>query len=231
MNWRGRPLASHEVIVNTIAATTTRTGLAVHAELDISPYTTGLTISDRHMASLPITRHDWHGDGNYTLHPVIADTADDTADDPDDSGQADLPNRVWLHHPALTGLDPDRWDELIDRLGMARSAQREVALHQRRGGARRTAAGTGRKAVLTLADRAAITVLYQRFSPPQRTLAALFGITQQSTHNTIRLTRPLLAAIGYTPQPTGIRLATPADLIQHAIEVGATTPDKPDHAC
>ena len=38
MNWRGKPLTSHEVIVNTIAATTTRTGLKVHAELDTGSY-------------------------------------------------------------------------------------------------------------------------------------------------------------------------------------------------
>ena len=69
MNWRGRPLTSHEVIVNSIAATTTRTGLRVHAELDTGTYPTGVTISDEQMAALPLTRHDWHGDWNYTLHP------------------------------------------------------------------------------------------------------------------------------------------------------------------
>ena len=69
MNWRGRPLTSHEVIVQTIAATTTRTGLRVHAELDTSAYDTGVKISDRQMDALPLTRHDWHGDWNYTLRP------------------------------------------------------------------------------------------------------------------------------------------------------------------
>jgi hypothetical protein len=52
MNWRGRPLTSHEVIVQTIAATTTRTGLSVHAELDTSAYPTGLTIPDSTMKAL-----------------------------------------------------------------------------------------------------------------------------------------------------------------------------------
>jgi Rhodopirellula transposase DDE domain len=69
MNWRGRPLTSHEVIVNTIAATTTRTGLRVHAELDTGHYATGTTVTDARMAQLPITRHDWHGDWNYTFRP------------------------------------------------------------------------------------------------------------------------------------------------------------------
>jgi Rhodopirellula transposase DDE domain len=53
MNWRGRPLTSHEVIVQTIAATTTTTGLRVRAELDTSAYDTGTKISDRQMEALP----------------------------------------------------------------------------------------------------------------------------------------------------------------------------------
>ena len=69
MNWRGRPLTSHEVIVQTIAATTTRTGLRVRAELDTGAYDTGIKVSDRQMDALPLTRHDWHGDWNYTLRP------------------------------------------------------------------------------------------------------------------------------------------------------------------
>ena len=69
MNWRGRPLTSHEVIVNTIAATTTRTGLTVRAGLDPGSYPEGVKVSDEQMAVLPLDRHDWHGDWNYTLRP------------------------------------------------------------------------------------------------------------------------------------------------------------------
>ena len=69
MNWRGRPLTSHEVIVNSIAATTTRTGLTVHAELDTGSYPTGIEISDAQMAAVPLARHRFHGDWNYTIHP------------------------------------------------------------------------------------------------------------------------------------------------------------------
>ena len=53
MNWRGRPLTSHEIIVNSIAATTTRAGLTVHAELDTGAYPTGVTVSDGQMDALP----------------------------------------------------------------------------------------------------------------------------------------------------------------------------------
>jgi hypothetical protein len=71
MNWRGRPLTSHQVVVNTIAATitTTRAGLTVRAELDPGSYDTGVKVSDEQMARLPLDRHDWHGDWNYTLRP------------------------------------------------------------------------------------------------------------------------------------------------------------------
>jgi hypothetical protein len=76
MNWRGRPLTSHEVVVQTIAATTTRTGLTVKAMLDQNTYTTGLRITDqqmRHLLQRHISRHEFHGDWNYDVHP----TADD----------------------------------------------------------------------------------------------------------------------------------------------------------
>lgn len=74
MNWRGRPLISHEVVVQTIAATTTRTGLTVHAELDTGEYPTGIKVPDETMDALTesgaLTRHEWHPDWNYTLKPA-----------------------------------------------------------------------------------------------------------------------------------------------------------------
>ncbi|MDQ0937600.1 hypothetical protein QFZ49_007575 [Streptomyces turgidiscabies] len=70
MNWRGRPLTSHEVVVNTIAATRTRTGLRVEAELDTSAYPIGLSVSDTRMVSLPITAHpDQGGPGTTRSTP------------------------------------------------------------------------------------------------------------------------------------------------------------------
>ena len=76
VNWRGRPLTSHEVVVQTIAATTTRTGLTVKAMLDDNIYPTGLRITDRQMRELlhrHITRHEFHGDWNYDVHPASDD--------------------------------------------------------------------------------------------------------------------------------------------------------------
>jgi hypothetical protein len=68
-NWRGRPLVSHQVIVELIGATTTRSGLWVHAELDQGTYPKGVKVSDEELAAVPIHRHGWHGEWNYTVLP------------------------------------------------------------------------------------------------------------------------------------------------------------------
>jgi hypothetical protein len=57
MNWRGRPLVSHEVILELIAATRTRSGLRVQAELDLGRYPLGVKVSDRELAAVPLRRH------------------------------------------------------------------------------------------------------------------------------------------------------------------------------
>jgi Rhodopirellula transposase DDE domain len=68
-NWRGKPLISHEVIINLIAATTSKTGLAVKSELDSNVYPAGIKISDQQMAELRLRRDAFHGDWNYKLLP------------------------------------------------------------------------------------------------------------------------------------------------------------------
>ena len=70
-NWRGRPLTSHEVVVELIGATTTRTGLTVHAEVDTNTYPRGLKVSDAEMAAIrtQIEPDQFHREWNYTLRP------------------------------------------------------------------------------------------------------------------------------------------------------------------
>lgn len=70
MNWRGRPLTSYRTIIELISATTTETGLQIRAQRDTGYYAKGVTITDTEMDALPLTRHDWHGDWNYTLAPT-----------------------------------------------------------------------------------------------------------------------------------------------------------------
>jgi hypothetical protein len=69
MNWRGRPLISHEVIVNLIASTKTRTGLSVRAELDSANYPKGVVVSDKEFEAINIERNEFHGDWNYCIRP------------------------------------------------------------------------------------------------------------------------------------------------------------------
>jgi hypothetical protein len=71
-NWRGRPLISHEVIVQLIANTTTAAGLKIRAELDAGSYPTGLAVTDEELAALNIRRAKFHGDWNYALLPLKA---------------------------------------------------------------------------------------------------------------------------------------------------------------
>lgn len=68
-NWRGKPLVSHQTIVNLIASTTTRTGLKVKAALDTAHYETQVKITDDELARLNLKRDRFHGEWNYSLTP------------------------------------------------------------------------------------------------------------------------------------------------------------------
>ena len=68
-NWRGKPLVSHQAIINLIASTTTRTGLIVKAALDTNHYETKVKVPDEELACLNLTRDEFHGDWNYRLSP------------------------------------------------------------------------------------------------------------------------------------------------------------------
>ena len=69
MNWRGKPLVSHQVIVQLIGSTTTETGLKVCCELDANLYPKGIKVSDEEMQAINITRDNFHGEWNYTISP------------------------------------------------------------------------------------------------------------------------------------------------------------------
>ena len=223
MNWRGRPLTSHEVIVQTIAATTTRTGLRVRAELDDSTYDTGVKISDRQMDALPLTRHDWHGDWNYTLRPEAYDEDAGTSEPFDQPS----PGLAWLCRPALTGLPAAEWDALTAALMTLHDQQREASLGGKRRGhrPRLTAPGTGRRPALTLADRLLAAILHYRLALPQVAIAALFGVrpetsTSASATSASSWTRP------DTPSSPA-RTASPASMISTSSQDRQTSLSSP----
>jgi DDE family transposase/DDE superfamily endonuclease len=219
MNWRGRPLSSHEVILNTIAATTTRTGLRVHAELDNGQYATGITISDQEMEALPITSHDWHGNWNYTLRP------EPPAPTPPARPATTRGDHTHWAHPALTGMSRTDWQVLTTQLTTPYQERRDAELHIRRGRPRRKPSG-GAPPALTLSDKTLATVLRLRFRVPQHVLADLFGVAVRTISLAQQQILPLLAQHPTTITPTQTRLTTLNDLTTYATEQGITlTPD------
>jgi Rhodopirellula transposase DDE domain len=192
MNWRGRPLTSHQVIVNLIAATTTTTGLAVHAGLDTGLYPPGIKISNAQMAALPLDRHSWHGDWNYTLHPHRAPAPPPAPPRPAPADRAP----AWLTHPTLTGHTPAEWDQLQARLTRPPAATL----------ASRPSATAGTR-MLSPRDRLLATILRQRWSAHHNTLARLFGVSPSAISNAVRETTQDLAGIGHHV-PTGPIKAT-----------------------
>jgi hypothetical protein len=70
MNWRGKPLISHEVIINLIATTTTQTGLAIEAEMDHNVYPKGLRVTDEELGKVNLHKAAFHGEWNYTIQPL-----------------------------------------------------------------------------------------------------------------------------------------------------------------
>jgi hypothetical protein len=70
MNWRGKPLISHEVIVKLIASTRTKKGLLVKCGLDKNEYQKGVKVTDQEMKKIQLKRHDFHGEWNYTIVPA-----------------------------------------------------------------------------------------------------------------------------------------------------------------
>ncbi|WP_329540164.1 ISAzo13 family transposase [Streptomyces sp. NBC_01358] len=214
MNWRGRPLTSHEVMLQTIAATTSRTGLTVQAELDSGEYPTGIRVSDGEIAVLPITRHRFHGDWNYTLHPQPMDAAT-TGSTPDEAlaDRSTHLTRYALQNPELTGMTRRQLSEVIDALTPEMEVQREQVLRARRGHERLVAPGAGAKAKLTSADRVLATVLHLRKLAPMHLLGQLFNTTAMTISRAAKDVRPLLEAHGVHLTASTARFHTPEDVI------------------
>ena len=231
MNWRGRPLASHEIIVNSIAATTTRTGLAVHAELDPGAYPTGATISRAELDALPLARHDWHGDWNYTLHPQPAAQPAPAAAPPRSRAARPGPDLAWLTRPAITGLPGPALDALTAALAGPAAALRETAADRRRGYRPRRGHGRGGRPRHTLTAKLSAAILHHRHGLPQKHIAVLYQTSPAAISRHIGDIRRLLAQTGNTITPAPHTLATLDDLCQYAARHGITIPPEIKPAC
>ena len=225
--WRGRPLTSHEIVVNTITATTTATGLTVTAVLDENSYPTGAEVSDARMKDLEdrvITRHGFHGDWNYTLLAVPR-PAPDPGPRPAPTPQPPRPaaDLAALDQPALTGLPPGTAATLAAVLA-------ETRLHAQRGGRdrqRAPTAGNDSRQKITFTGHVLAAILHQRFNLPARAIALLLGCDRSTIGHELPRTRQLLAATATAIPPGPVTLATYQDLRDYAATAGITLPDPP----
>ncbi|MGI5405078.1 transposase family protein [Streptomyces sp. CA-135486] len=132
--------------------------------------------------------------------------------------------RAALSHPAFTGVSRAHLGGLIEELAGPWQARRESALHQRRGGKRHRAAGTGRKHELVFTDRMLVALVHLRTQLPHAALAELYGVGRSTVTEAIGEIRPPRADRGFAvPDQPGLRLLTLADVFAYADAEGVTS--------
>ena len=229
----GRPLTSHDVIINTIAATTTATGLAVTAVLDTGrlPHRgPGQRRADDRPGRPGLTRHAFHGDWNYTLAPVPrpAPAAPPPAPGPAAAARAAVaPAAAALASPELTGLSRRDLAALAASLDLARAAAREQRLHLDRGHSRRTRAGPAAPYKYPLHTQLLAAIYHHRHRMPYTHIAALLGARYSTIAAACQAVTALLGPGHPALAPGPARLRTPADLRDYAATAGITIPDPP----
>ncbi len=226
--WRGRPLTSHDVIVNTIGAVTTATGLTVTAVLDHNPYPTGTQVSGQQMRDLEdraLTRHGFHGEWNYTLHPDPGPApASPPPAPPAPPAQATRGQALHaLASPALTGITRHDLAALAARLELPAAAAREQRLHLARGRPRRRPARPAPPR-LPLAAQILATILRQRHGLPLHALAYLLSVSTDTLTAAVKTTAELLRQHDITIPPGPATLRTLQDFYDHAAAAGITIP-------
>ncbi|MET8537311.1 ISAzo13 family transposase [Streptomyces sp. NPDC005065] len=229
MNWRGRPLTSHEVVVQTIASTRTRTGLRVEAELDTGAYPLGMSVSTDRMKMLPVEPHPCRGAWNYTIRPASRPAA---LAAPGTGKLAAAPERAaaleLLSAPCLTGMSRAELDAMAQQLATAQAARREELRYQERGGKRRQVPGAHGRPLLSARDRLLITVLHLRQVCAQKVLAEIVQVTPPAIGQAIRETLPLLDEHHYAFTPTALHFTQAQEVLAFVQTGSATPPRHPD---
>jgi Rhodopirellula transposase DDE domain len=230
--WRGRPLTSHDVIINTIGAVTTSTGLRATAVLDHTSYPTGTEISDEQMHELEhraLQRHDFHGEWNYTLLPVWrpAPPPRPQRSPTADARTALAPLVAALASPELTGLSRADLATLTAELELPWAAAREQRLHIKRGGTPKTRTSPPSRVKYTLETLLLASIYHHRHGMPYSNIAALLGADHSTFGPAIRVITNLLGT-GHPALAAGPNMIyTPDDLRTHATTTGITIPDPP----
>jgi len=235
LNWRGRPLTSHDVIINTIGAVTTATGLTVTAMLDANRYATGTQVSDEEMHDLEtraLTRHAFHGEWNYTLLPVLRPAPEPRPEPaalpPAAAAQAALaPVVAALASPELTGLPRPGLAALAASLELPWAAGREQRLHLDRGHPRRARTGPAVPFKYPLETMLLAAIYHHRLGMPATHIAALLGAHHTTITPAIQAITSLLGPGHPALAPGPARVRTPAGLRQYAATAGIAIPDPP----
>ena len=215
-NWRGRPLTSHEVVVQTIAATRTRGGLRVEAALDTGDYPTGVAISKERMAALPLEPHATHGAWNYTLRPQRASGSAETAPAGESRGPAQRRQAMLgrLADPRLTGMTAAQLQQLTAKLAPGQAARAQQRYSRQRGGRARRATGNPRaRPLFDDAARLLLTLLYQRQVCSMNALADLLEVTATCIGDLVKETREILEDHGHDTGAAPVRFATAQALL------------------
>jgi hypothetical protein len=203
MNWRGRPLTSHDVVVQTIAATRTSRGLHVEAVLDPGDYPTGVAISKERFAALPLERHATHGAWNYTLHPAAAAPAVSEGSTGQLSSPAHRRQEMLgkLNDERLTGMTSAGLARLCAALAPLQAARAQQRYSQQRGGRARRATGNVRaRPLFDDAARLLLALLYQRQVCSMNVLADLLEVTATCIGDLVKETREILEDHGHDPE-------------------------------
>ena len=216
--WRSRPLTSYDVIISTISAVTTRTGLTVTAALDPAGYPAGVQVSDEQMADIEdrtLMRHEFHGEWNCSFTPVPRPASPAPPPPPPPGPDLDA-----LAHPAITGIARADLDALAAALELPWAAAREQRLHLRRGHPRQATAGHPASARLPLTAALLAATCRYRLGMTCRAIAALLAIDPSAISIATRQIAALLPAGTTALTPGPHRLRTAADLHRHAAAAG-----------
>jgi Rhodopirellula transposase DDE domain len=216
-NWRGRPLISIDVVISSIAATTTRTGLGVQAVLDENDYPTGGRGNWDQLDALPITFDDFRGEWNYTIANTPPDPSHRTprprhARRPQHPVPGLIPDpaerATWikaLTAPEITGIPTKEWTAPAAHLEPAyRRLRLQRAIDSRAG---RPARGNHREHALTVPFEHLMlaTVLHERHRLPATQLSRLIELTNSNVNRHVTALAPLFTAHGHTITPTGTK--------------------------
>ena len=230
--WRGRPLTGYDVIIDTIGAVTTTTGLACAAVLDENAYPTGLEVSDQQMRAIEdrhLTRHDWHGEWNYTL--LAAPRPAPPPPQPPPARRPRLLSGDDLARPALTGASPQAVAALAAALAGRLDARLEHDHRVRRGPRTRAPSARARRR-FGPADYLHAALLKRHLGVPSHVTAAILGTDDSAVRRMTRITADILAAARTSlpppaQPPPGHRIRTLAQLREYAARHGIHIPEPP----